>query len=84
MFINRTKYLKTIALRKESASRIQRSYRNYRKWSMLPKVWRQHKSNAAIVIQKYLRGYLVFHNHFIDIRKTKLKENEKFFEDMKY
>ena len=50
---------------------------------MLPKVWKQHKANSAIIIQKYMRGYLVYHNHFVQIRRTKLKENEKFFDEMK-
>ena len=50
---------------------------------MIPKALKQRKANAATFIQKYLRGYLVFHNHFIEIRKSKLKENEKFFEEMR-
>ena len=70
MFIKRIAYLRLIEARHEAACRIQRCFRNYRRWSSLPKVWKLHKRKMAILLQKYLRGYIVFHRKFLKISES--------------
>ena len=73
MLIKRVAYLNLLELRLSSAIRIQRKYRAYHTWSLLPKAWKMHKHNAAKMIQKYLRGYQVFTLKYSEIRRAKLR-----------
>ena len=83
MFICRTKYRNFLQLRQDSARRIQRQWKAWHTWSLLPKAIKKHKNNNATMIQKYLRGYLVFQLKYTEIRRKKLKMNFDFFDKKK-
>ena len=50
---------------------------------MIPRTWRAHKAKNAVVIQRYMRGYYVFHKMNEDIRAKKFDINYEFFKDMR-
>ena len=82
-FLMRIKYLKILDTRHNSAIRIQRCYRNWRTWTIIPRIWRKHKTNAAFLVQKYLRGYLVFSKYIDGIRMKKFELNYKHFSEVR-
>jgi len=62
---------------------IQRNFREYRRVSMLPKAIKMFKSLHVKSIQKYLRGYLVFHKRVPELRQEKLGKIYVFFDNIK-
>ena len=50
MVIWRTFLLNFIKKRHESASKIQKTYRRYRLFTLIPKTWRSHKKKAALMV----------------------------------
>ena len=63
MRIVRNRFLKYMENRERSARMIQRNYKIWRMCTMIPRTWRAHKKRAALLVQKYLRGYLGFYKH---------------------
>ncbi len=50
---------------------------------MLPKAIMQYKHTMAIMIQKHLRGYLVAHKKYCELRNSKIEINLSFFDTMR-
>ena len=50
---------------------------------MIPRTWRAHKNKAALLIQRYMKGYHSFYKNNDDIRAKKLEINFAFFDSMK-
>ena len=69
--------------RTDAASRLQRYYRSYRGFSMLPKALLFRKNEKATMIQKYMKGYGIFHKMFLHLRKEKLRDTATFFDSMR-
>ena len=51
--------------------------------TMVPRVWRAHKNKAALVIQRYMKGYYAFYKKYDEFREKKLQINFAFFAAMK-
>lgn len=68
-----------IAQERESAARhLQRAWKRYRSVSLVPKAWELSKFHNLAKIQKYLRGYIVFH------RVKRMRQKEKFDSNIQY
>ena len=50
MFVAKTKYARLLWLRDDSARRIQRQWKAWHTWSLLPKAIRKHKNNNATMV----------------------------------
>eukprot|EP00356_Strombidium_inclinatum_P007770 CAMPEP_0170509988 /NCGR_PEP_ID=MMETSP0208-20121228/65516_1 /TAXON_ID=197538 /ORGANISM="Strombidium inclinatum, Strain S3" /LENGTH=230 /DNA_ID=CAMNT_0010793401 /DNA_START=2213 /DNA_END=2905 /DNA_ORIENTATION=- len=53
--------------RNGAASKIQKNYRSYRRWNIIPKIMRIRKENAALVCQKLLQGYRIWKGWYMSI-----------------
>lgn len=59
MMIQRLRWIKLRNSRLDAVLRIQRSYRGYRRWKIIPKLVKRRRENMRIMIQKYMKGYLL-------------------------
>lgn len=69
MVIAKIWFHRVIEGRHEAAARIQRNYKEYRRWRTIPKMLLMRKRNAAIHITKVMKGYgvrRVFYKHVIN------------------
>ena len=71
-------------LRNDAATKIQKNYLTWRRWSLIPKALKFRKNQMATIIQKYMRGDRICNSMYTKLRKTKLQQNLRFFYDMKY
>ena len=62
---------------------IQRNYREFRRVKMLPRAIKFYKDQQATIVQKYMRGYMIYHQKFVSLRNQKLKINANFFDAMR-
>jgi hypothetical protein len=62
---------------------IQHNYRTYRIINLAPKFKEMIKNENAIIVQKYLRGYLIRHVHYSKVRFEKMAIHRDFFDIMK-
>lgn len=51
--------------------------------TMVPKAWRAKKYTWMCLLQKYIRGYLVYKRIFRELNSTKLKVNFDYFDTIK-
>lgn len=69
--------------REEAAKYIQRVWKRHRMISMIPKAWRRFKNGKILIIQKFLRGYVVRKKVVKNMMKHKLKSNLDYFGKIK-
>ena len=50
---------------------------------MLPKALAFRKNMAATTVQKWMKGYNIFHKMFLHLRKEKLRDTASFFDTMR-
>lgn len=80
----RTKKMKLWMERRNLAAlKIQKNYKTWHRWSLIPKALKFRKNQMATIIQKYMRGYRVYHQMYTELRQTKLQENFNFFKEMR-
>ena len=69
--------------RESAALRLQRFWKRYHMWQMIPRALKERKERAAIEIQKYLRSY-ISNKYFIKIfAEYKLKNCHDYFSKIK-
>ena len=51
--------------------------------TMVPRVWRAYKNAAALLIQRYMKGYYHKYKRQEENREEKLEANLTFFAEMK-
>ena len=83
MIIQRLRWIKERTKRLDAVCRIQRSYRGYRRWRIIPKMLRQRKERNCIIVQKHLQGYLARKRFVRDIHELKIQTNMAFFTDLR-
>ena len=66
-------------MRHGAAKMIQKNYRGYRRWNVIPKIMRRRKYNAAETIQKIMRGFKVRVAMYRNIQDNKLNNNFNYF-----
>jgi len=84
MIIKRIWWIKTRELRTKAASMIQKNFRLFRRWNVIPKLMRSRKNNSAEIIQKYLKGYIVSRRLYHQIQQNKIDQNYNFFSDLRH
>ena len=52
-------------------------------WTLVPRVWKTHKKNSATLIQRYVRGFLVFRHMLLDVRMRKFDLNYGHFSEIR-
>jgi hypothetical protein len=72
-FIFRKKRREHNELINSSSTKIQKCWRAYRRRTLVPHAWRQFKKNRITRIQKFLRGYHIYHKYLEARRQMKLK-----------
>eukprot|EP00347_Sterkiella_histriomuscorum_P004595 403359867 len=75
------KKLLTINQREDQGSEQLLKYKNIQGF---PKVWKQRKINAASLVQKHLRGQLVYKQFNLILKKKRFNYNMMFFQQMRY
>ena len=60
VFVARIAFLNLCEKREAAAIRLQRKWKSWHTWSLLPKAWKMHKNNAATIIQKFMKGYRTY------------------------
>lgn len=84
MSVPRKQWLAVWNRRNQAAIMIQRNYRVYRRFKILPKMFQDFKHSKAIVIQKYMRGYNVcFQKYGKKICLERLKHNFDYFDELR-
>jgi len=58
MITLRRHFLKEVSRRQRAAAVIQILWRIYRRYTLMPRALKFRKDRAAILVQKYLKGYL--------------------------
>lgn len=51
--------------------------------TMVPRAWRAKKYYWMCLIQKYIRGYVVYKRVFKELNSSKLKDAFDYFDDIK-
>ena len=75
--------LANIKIRRHLAARkIQRSWKIFYKIRILPKFIEEKRVKAALVIQRYFRGYSARMKYFLVLNRKKLKSQLKFFDEI--
>ena len=67
----------------EAARMIQKNFRNYRKWSIVPKVMKMRKINCARTLQKFMRGFVSRKLMYKDMQENKLDSNLHYFDELR-
>lgn len=67
----------------EAVAVIQRCWRKYRVFSLLPKALKYRRNKACWTIQKFARGYQAYHKVKNELRETRLRAWFNYFDDMR-
>ena len=62
---------------------IQRNYRAYRRFRILPKLLRKRKEDATILVQKFIKGYAMRKKVMNAIVTKKIDANYVYFEELR-
>jgi len=76
-------YRTMILLREKAAEAIQRTWKRHRNITMIPKVMKERRKRALVIIQKFMRGYMEFNKHKSNVRQFRLKNNFIFFDKIR-
>lgn len=60
---------------------IQRNYKCWRTFNLIPKALKFRKNMAAQMVQKFVKGYIVFHTMYGKLRKSKIEANYEWFKE---
>ena len=71
-------------LRNGAASRIQNMWKKYKRIKIEPYLRHNKETISSIIIQKYLRGYMVSKHYQHQIRQIKMDSCFAYFEAMKH
>lgn len=77
-------YQRVQARRLHAAKIIQRCWRKNRWTRLLPKLRYRRHEEAALTVQKYLRGYLVFKKSFKEVVQVKIEDLTDYFSVMRF
>ncbi|TNV82180.1 hypothetical protein FGO68_gene233 [Halteria grandinella] len=75
MHFVRQAYLKLSQLRLYAVLMVQRKFRDYRRHTIVPRMLKQRRDNAASTVQKYMRGYLVNKEWTLLKKKKRIESN---------
>ncbi|CAI2385091.1 unnamed protein product [Moneuplotes crassus] len=78
-YIFRVNYKKTLIKREKAVIKIQNSWKRYRMLTMIPKVIKERKKRAFVIIQKYMKGYRDYTRYKYELKHFSLVNNFKFF-----
>lgn len=70
--------------RTEAAIKLQRKWRKDRFLRLLPKLRMQKRDESAVVIQSYLRGYLVYKQSFKEMAQERITTLTDYFSSMRW
>lgn len=69
--------------RNKAAARIQKAFKRYRMFNLIPKALKFRKNIMVLRIQKFLRGYKVYSKINKIIRDKHMKETFEYFESLR-
>lgn len=77
------KAIENMKIRRHIAARkIQRTWKSFYKMKVLPKFIEENREKAALVIQRYFRGYSARMKYFLVLNRKKLKSQLKYFDEI--
>ena len=83
MINKRLWWISTRQRRTDAAKMIQKNFRLFRRWNVIPKLMRARKHNSAAILQKYMRGYLISRHMYHQIQQNKIDSNYGYFHSLK-
>ena len=75
--------LEKLEILNETAKKIQRCWKRYRIFTLIPKTLKFRRNKANITIQKHMRGYKNFVKFREILRNKRLNSNFKYFTKMR-
>lgn len=70
-------------MRDEAVNTIHRAWKRFRMITMIPKVMKERRKRALIIIQKFMKGYYQFYKYKDEIRQFKLQNNFEYFNSIR-
>ena len=62
---------------------IVKNYKAYRRWNVIPKILNIRKNDNATIIQKFLKGFLVYNRLNRKIKNNKITTNFIYFVELR-
>ncbi|CAI2358840.1 unnamed protein product [Moneuplotes crassus] len=79
----RKMYLQVQEIRNNAAKKLQKAFKRYRLFTLIPKALKCHKNNKIMMIQRIMRGYKVYSKINKIIREKHMKEAFEYFDALR-